>query len=118
MPRGKLTQQIRTILSTQHLATAPEILHSLEQQGHSYNKSSVYRALERLLESAEICRTSLGSQETYYELRHENHAHLICNSCSRVMATDALTVPAEIDGFHTDHSHVTIFGICSECQSK
>ena len=116
MSRGKLTQQIPTLLSTEHLATAPKIIESLASAGFEYNKTSVYRALERLLESGEICRTSLGSQETYYELRHHDHAHLICNTCHRVSATSAISVPQNIEGFTTDHSHITIFGVCGDCQ--
>lgn len=115
MSRGKLSEQILQILKREHLASASAVLELLEKSGQHYNKTSVYRALERLMASEQICRTSLGKSEIYYELRYDDHAHLVCNYCGGISVYE-MPVQSDLAGFRPEHSHITIFGICKNCQ--
>jgi len=117
MTAKSLDTLINDALAQHHYLTAPKLLEVLEAAGHTYNKTSIYRALEKLLEEGLVCRMSFGTNEIVYELRAAHHDHLVCTHCGRVMTTQCeLKLPQEFDGFIADHHHVTVYGICRECQ--
>jgi Fur family ferric uptake transcriptional regulator len=65
----------------------------------------------------------VGGGKLVYELTEENHHHLICRKCGRTVAVNyaALTPLYEqlksSTGYKLDLSHVTLFGLCPDCQS-
>lgn len=109
-----------TILQSHHLLNVAQLLSLLAQQtGKHFNKTSVYRALEKLEEEGFVCQHVFSSGETKYELRHHHHDHLVCTQCGQVTVADALfTIPTTLNGFQTDHYHLTIFGLCETCQKE
>ncbi len=97
--------------------TATAILEKLSSQGLDYNKTSVYRALDRMRAEGDVCRQTLGENQIYYELHQDDHDHLVCQHCGRVVGVHAaLSVPQEVDTFKVDHHHLTLYGLCSDCQ--
>jgi len=116
---AKTEPAILEILADKHVLSGPQIVDELAEVGLPVNKTSVYRALERLLEKGSICRLSLGEQHVVYELRDHHHDHLVCNVCHAVAAVDCQSdAPKEIAGYAIDHHHATYFGICPSCQGK
>lgn len=100
-----------------HALSAQDCIRELRRQGHSYNKTSVYRALDTLLEAGKICRLALDKDQFLYELRENHHAHLVCTKCGMVGATDCeVEQPKEIQDFSIDHHHLTFFGTCEACR--
>lgn len=98
------------------MLSGPEIVKLLEQENFRVNKTSVYRALERLLEKAEVCRLSLGEQTVVYELRGHHHDHAVCTVCGKVLTLDChVEESPSLPGFQVDHHHATYFGKCSTC---
>lgn len=116
MSRGKLVNHIESILSKKHLLTAVEILDELSSRGFDYNKTSVYRALEKMLKEEIICRQGLGTPEIYYELRNDSHDHMICTKCSKLSKISEIKLPDDLGGFTVEHHHLTVYGICADCQ--
>lgn len=108
------------IFKRHHLMSVNELLKLLPlEEGKKYNKTSVYRALEKLEEQGVICQHSFASGETKYELRQAHHDHLVCSRCGRVQAANCgVTIASSIDGFQTDHYHLTVFGVCAACLKK
>jgi Fur family peroxide stress response transcriptional regulator len=119
MPQTRnLDQRITALLRRQHLLTAADISEQLDAHGASYNPTSIYRALQRLLEAGEICEHNFGTSSSY-ELRDDHHAHLICNSCGDVTAADCTFVEPtaeELGGFEMEHHHVEVYGVCEGCR--
>ena len=108
------------IFKHHHLLSVGQILELLpEEFGKKYNKTSVYRALEKLEAQEIICEHTFTSGETKYELRQEHHDHLVCSRCGAIQSTNCgFALPELIDGFKTDHFHLTVFGLCADCQQK
>jgi Fe2+ or Zn2+ uptake regulation protein len=108
------------IFKRHHLLSVSELLTLLPlEEGKKYNKTSVYRALEKLEEQGVICQHTFASGETKYELRQAHHDHLVCGHCGRVLAANCdVTIASSIDGFQTDHYHLTVFGLCADCQEN
>jgi len=117
MPRpDKVSQLILNVLQENHALTAPDILQKLEENGHEFNKTSVYRAIERLQESEQVCRYMFGGTTVVYERRDHHHDHLVCNVCGKIETIEcSVQLPQEINGFRVNHHHLTMFGTCASC---
>lgn len=114
-----LSTQITDLLAKEHYVTVPQLVTLLTNTGNTYNKTSVYRALEKLVEQNKICKLNFGDNDIVYELRDSHHDHLVCTTCGSITA-----MPCEesngkmINGFKVDHHHLTYFGMCQQCQQK
>ena len=107
MTRLTLRKQILNLLAEHHLLTAPDILQKLEDVDHPYNKTSVYRAIDKLLNDDQICRLSFGTNEILYELRNHHHDHLVCSNCGSVEAAHCHVEYGELGGFKPDHHQIS-----------
>lgn len=88
----------------------------------SLTETTVYRTLEFLSENGLARPSHMGNGHLVYEITGHDHHHLKCRTCGNEME-----VPHEIlmplyqqlesaSGYRLTDSHVTFFGICSECQ--
>ncbi len=108
--------------SEQHMS-AEDVLAELRNHTQAINLATVYRTLEMLREEGLACRNDLGEGKIVFSVRkHGPHIHLVCRHCSRVIDADyALLNPLEEllqakYNFHADLQHLSIFGVCSDCQ--
>lgn len=116
--KRNLEDKIMALLKLEHLLSAKEILEKLQELDQNYNKTSVYRALDRLLERGILCQHHLGEAGLAYELRSDNHEHLLCEVCGRVKTLPpTISQPASIEGFKISHYHLTFLGTCPDCQN-
>jgi Fur family ferric uptake transcriptional regulator len=87
--------------------------------------STVYRTL-RVLEELGIVRHAHGAdgREEYHVRPASEHGHLYCRDCGSSWEIDETTAAPTIEslrrtrGFAVDLSHLTIVGVCTECQGK
>jgi Fur family ferric uptake transcriptional regulator len=87
-------------------------------------ETTVYRTLEFLAENG-LARPALtGNGHLEYEIAGYDHHHLVCRGCGAGMEIDhALVKPLyhkleSASGYKLTDSHVTIFGLCPECQIR
>lgn len=114
-----LSNLIIELLQREHLLTAPQLLEHLKNRELRYNKTSLYRALDKLLLQNIICKQNFGDNDIQYEVRSSHHDHLVCTNCGKINSVDCtLSPPKEINNFLVDHHHVTYFGLCQDCQQK
>lgn len=116
MRKTGLAATIFSLLQEKHLLSAKAIAELVNHRGHRYNKTSVYRALDRLLEEGVVCRHYFANDEAGYELREHHHAHLVCTRCGMVTTSRcAYAHPTKIGTFTVNHHHLTLFGVCQTC---
>jgi Fur family ferric uptake transcriptional regulator len=83
---------------------------------------TVYRTLEFLTENGFVLAARMGNGRTVYELAADNHHHLICRNCGSSMQIahapleDLYHKLESSTGYRLDSSHVTLFGLCPDCQ--
>lgn len=117
MARQPKTQQhIQQLLLERHTLTGPEIVTALADRGQEVNKTSVYRAIEKMIEAGELCRHSFGTNTPYYEMRDHHHDHAVCENCGKIQVIGCAEHEPEIPGFLVEHHHATFFGLCAKCQ--
>lgn len=107
-------------LEKKHLISALELQAVLKQKGKSFNKTSVYRALEQLIDQGKICKQVLDGTEAVYELRSHHHDHAICTNCQKIQEIPCVisTNKLNLDKFQIDHHHMNVYGICDDCMKK
>ncbi len=114
-----LTKQIANLLTNHHLMTAPQLLETLTKQGEQYNKTSLYRALDKLVAEEQICKLNFGKNQIWYELRSAHHDHLVCTKCGQVEAVECQSRSIDqLKGYLIEHHHLTLFGLCPRCQTE
>lgn len=120
MPRHQaypLQELITQLLSQHHMLAASELRQLLDAEGHAFNKTSIYRALEQLLQKDLICQYQFDLKEAKYELRANHHHHLVCQGCGEVDTLPCTgSICHEVKNFQVTHHHLTLYGFCQNCQ--
>ena len=114
-----LPKKIIKLLEQDHFLTANQIIELIAQSEKKYNKTSVYRALDKLLEENLICKENFGETESMYELRTHHHDHAVCTSCEKIIAVECQShSEKKVPGFTVDHHHTTLYGTCTNCVTE
>ena len=108
----------------QHV-TAEEIYAQVHVRTRAVNIATVYRTLDLLVERGMANRAGLRDGRVVYATAHHGpHLHLACRVCGSVVDADHdlfrdLNVQLkERYRFAADLGHLTIPGLCADCQSQ
>ncbi|HEX2987729.1 MAG TPA: transcriptional repressor [Chloroflexota bacterium] len=105
---------------------AEHILESVtvHHPGLRMNKTTVYRALDLLLELGLVSEHKCGDGRAQYEpASHGPHSHMICRRCGRLLDMDESVASAirrrlgEEHGFQVELESYPVFGLCPECRT-
>lgn len=131
LKRSGLTKGAKAVLDalekSQELASAQDIYGNLRMEGDKApGLTTVYRALDSLVEKGYVQAVDLGDGEKRYEVvtPGEHHHHLVCESCGQSNHLDQCVVEEIEDTIRSKYgftikSHVLeIFGVCSKCDKK
>lgn len=87
------------------------------------NKTTVYRALDLLLEVGLISEHKCGEGRAQYEpASRGRHSHMICRQCGELLDLEesvAVTFREglkALHGFHAELENYPIFGLCASCR--
>jgi Fur family ferric uptake transcriptional regulator len=104
--------------------TAEEIYAQAHQRVQAINIATVYRTLDLLVATGLASRADLwDGRVVYTTFEHGQHIHLVCKRCGTVFnAQHDLIKPLDDQlksgyQFHADLEHLSIFGVCADCQS-
>lgn len=105
--------------------TADEILTYIRGTYHAdLPKSTVYRALDTMLETGDATASRLDDAGLRYEAADAPHAHAICVSCGAVFHIDDLALKVAAQGLVGMHdflpirADLTVRGLCAACRAK
>jgi Fur family transcriptional regulator, stress-responsive regulator len=115
---------LRAVSSQPHLS-AEEVAEIATLDIGTISRQAVYDALAMLVENGLIRRIQpVGSPARYEDRVNDNHHHLICRVCSRVVDVDcavgaAPCLEAADDlGYEIDEAEVAYWGRCPQCQAE
>ena len=103
-----------------HLDTE-EIYRRAQKTLPQIGLATVYRTLSLLKELGLVRTIDLGENHSHFELRADEHVHLVCTACGRVIDVpmpEALRVAARTKGFDVHRSKLEMFGVCDSCAKK
>src|SRR5436190_2816220 len=102
--------------------TADDIFTAVRAEIGAISRQAVYDALAALTDKGLLRRIQpAGSPARYEDRVGDNHHHLICRTCNRMVDVDCavgdnpcLTAPDD-GGYEVDEAEVIYWGRCSEC---
>jgi Fur family ferric uptake transcriptional regulator len=113
---------LRTVSDQPH-GTAEDVAEGVRADIGAISRQAVYDALGVLADKGLIRRIQPGGSPARYEDRvSDNHHHVICRSCGRMVDVDCaaaeapcLTVVDDM-GYEIDEAEVTYWGRCPQCR--
>jgi Fur family ferric uptake transcriptional regulator len=103
-------------------STADDIYTLVRAELGAISRQAVYDALAALTEKGLLRRLQPAGSPARYENRvGDNHHHLICRTCSRMVDVDCAVgdtpclTAADDRGYEIDEAEVTYWGRCPEC---
>jgi Fe2+ or Zn2+ uptake regulation protein len=113
---------LRAVSARPH-GTAHEVAEDVRGEIGAISRQSVYDTLTLLTERDIIRRIQPAGSAARFETRvGDNHHHLICRSCERLVDVDCAVgempclAPADQQDFVVDEAEVIYWGTCPECQ--
>ena len=118
---------------TAALAALEEHSHSTAEQLHAHiaargvpmTLQAVYLSLQVLTDARLLRRIEPAGSAARYEVRvGDNHHHLVCTRCARVVDVDCATEeapclrPADTHGFSVATAEITFWGVCPACAAE
>lgn len=114
---------LRAVSSEPHL-TANEVAEAVRHQIGSISRQSVHDTLSLLTDRGVLRRIQpAGSPARYEDRVGDNHHHLVCRRCDRVVDVDCATgetpclVPVDDGSFIVDEAEVVYWGVCPQCRA-
>jgi Fe2+ or Zn2+ uptake regulation protein len=112
---------LKAVASQPHI-TADGVAEMAKAEIGTISRQSVYDALNVLIDKGLLRRIQpVGSPALYEDRVGDNHHHLICRSCARVVDVDCSVgfmpclTAADDMGFVIDEAEVAYWGRCPEC---
>jgi Fur family transcriptional regulator, stress-responsive regulator len=112
---------LRAVAGRPHL-TADEAVQAVRGEVGAISRQAVYDALAVFTEKGLLRRIQpAGSPARYEDRVGDNHHHVICRSCHRMVDVDCAVGSApcltasEASGFEIDEAEVVFWGRCPEC---
>jgi Fur family transcriptional regulator, stress-responsive regulator len=109
-------------VSTEPHAAAGAVVERVRTELGAVSVQAVYDVLDVLTERGLLRRIQPAGSPARYESRvGDNHHHLVCRVCSRMVDVDCATgdppclTAAEDFGFEIDEAEVVYWGRCPEC---
>ena len=116
---------IEELTSTNAHMAAEEIHDEIQKRTKALNIATIYRTLDMLVEEGLACKNDLGAGCVVYAInRHGPHIHLVCRVCGQVIEANQSLISdlgkklQQKYGFAADLRHISLFGVCSECQKE
>ena len=102
--------------------TADDIYNAVRAEIGAISRQAVYDVLAALIEKGLLRRIQPARSPARYEDRvGDNHHHLICRTCSRMVDVDCAVgdtpclTAADDSGYEIDEAEVIYWGRCPEC---
>ncbi len=115
---------LRAVSSVPHV-TADAVAEAVRSEIGAISLQSVYDALGLLVTEGLIRRIQpAGSPARFEDRVGDNHHHLICRVCGRVVDVDCAVGKApcltahDDNGYQIDEAEVAYWGRCPDCQGK
>lgn len=115
---------LRAVSAQPHI-TADAVAEVVRAEIGAISRQSVYDALGVLVEKGLLRRIQpVGSPARFENRVGDNHHHLICRICGRVVDVDCAVgsapclTAADDQGFEIDEAEVAYWGRCPECAAQ
>ncbi len=101
--------------------SAPLCLNDIEKKlSHKFNRTSIYRQLEKMLNSKVITKIETNKGAFYEQTESiDSHAHTHCKTCNEVECLEEeIKIKSDAtNSFKREYSSIVIEGVCQNCST-
>lgn len=101
-----------------------DTLHmAIENDGYHVSRATVYNTVELLEKAGILSKNVFGQNTAMYEVKHDNHIHLVCKRCGKIREIESAHIAGEVmqldpEDFTPESFAITIYGVCGSCNDK
>jgi Fur family ferric uptake transcriptional regulator len=115
--KSKKREKIMQLLQDGSLLTAKAICIRLPD----IDRTTVYRALNALVEQGDLREIHLHKEYSQYELAHngDTHQHFVCTNCEKILPinVDASVISKLLPkNFKAENFELNVKGTCNDCE--
>jgi Fe2+ or Zn2+ uptake regulation protein len=110
------------------------ILKSIDQAGHinideiyedvkeyypTLSLATIYKNIILMVKQGVIIEVPMNGEKSKYELKKDNHIHLICQSCGEIRDIEISKEKEQIlhiENFQLNNAQINLYGVCEKCQ--
>ena len=115
---------LQVVRGTEAHLTAAEIYDAARALLPSISYATVYNSLRFLRDEGLISEITFGNSASRYDRETGRHDHALCSRCGRLVDFDLPETPqmlraaARRSRFKPETIHLTLVGLCPDCQDK
>lgn len=112
------TSILKTIDHAGHI-NVDDIYEDVKKQYPTLSLATIYKNIIVMQEHNVIVEVPMNGEKSKYELKKDEHMHLICQKCGFIQDTQISPETREtlvIDKFQLSTPQINLFGICEKCQ--
>ena len=115
---------IRLLAASKGHPSASQIFETIKKQFPTMSQATVYNTLAVLKDLNQVLEIDLHGDSHYDGNRPEEHAHLICLNCKKIIdgdfkiETERVQELEQSSRFQIIRSQITFYGLCPECRSS
>ena len=110
------------------------ILKSIDQAGHinideiyedvkeyypTLSLATIYKNIILMVKQGVIIEVPMNGEKSKYELKKDDHIHLICQSCGEIRDIEISKEKEQIlhiENFQLNNAQINLYGVCEKCQ--
>jgi len=98
-----------------------EIYEDVQELYPTLSLATIYKNIILMQANNVIVEVPMNGEKSKYELKKEEHMHLICQECGDIQDTKITKQTEEalvIENFQLNRSQINLYGVCTSCQKK
>ena len=98
-----------------------EIYENLKEQYPTLSLATIYKNIILMQQKNVIIEVPINREKSKYELKKNDHIHLICQRCGTIQdrdITESTHKTLVVKNFQLNSSQINLYGVCQECQNR
>ncbi len=100
-----------------------EIYKQIIKTHPSLSLATVYKNIILMVEKGLLIEVPIAGEKSKYELKKENHIHLICTKCTKVEdkphtkeIDELFKDMSQVESFELSKQQINLYGVCAKCR--
>jgi len=96
-----------------------DIYENVREQYPTLSLATIYKNISLMQENNVIIEVPMNGQKSKYELKKDEHMHLICQNCGEIQDTKISLETKKtliLEDFQLSSSQINLYGLCQQCQ--
>jgi Fur family ferric uptake transcriptional regulator/Fur family peroxide stress response transcriptional regulator len=98
-----------------------KIYEDIIEQHPTLSLATIYKNIILMQQNNVIVEVPMNGEKSKYELKKDDHIHLICQSCGEIKDQEinqAIQETLVIENFKLNNAQINLYGLCKKCQNK